>query len=46
MNVDYSLNLTVVFVIFKNSVRTSKRTLHLIIIKNNWLMLFKEIITV
>jgi hypothetical protein len=32
--------------IFKNSVRTSKRTPHFTITKINWLMLFKEIITV
>jgi hypothetical protein len=30
--------------LFKNSVRTSKRTPHFTITKNNWLMLFKEII--
>jgi len=32
--------------LFKNSVRTSKRTLHFTITKINWLMLFKEIIAV
>jgi len=32
--------------LFKNSVRTSKRTPHFIIIKINRLTLFKEIITV
>jgi len=32
--------------IFKNSVRTSKRTPHFTITKINWLMLFKEIIAV
>jgi hypothetical protein len=30
--------------LFKNSVRTSKRTPHLTITKINWLTLFKEII--
>jgi hypothetical protein len=32
--------------LFKNSVRTSKRTPHFTITKINWLMLFKEIIDV
>jgi hypothetical protein len=32
--------------LFKNSVRTSKRTPHLTITKINWLTLFKEIIAV
>jgi hypothetical protein len=32
--------------LFKNSVRTSKRTPHFTITKINWLMLFKEIIPV
>jgi hypothetical protein len=32
--------------LFKNSVRTSKRTPHFTIIKINWLTLFKEIIAV
>jgi hypothetical protein len=32
--------------LFKNSVRTSKRTLHFTITKINWLTLFKEIIAV
>jgi hypothetical protein len=32
--------------LFKNSVRTSKRTPHFTITKINWLTLFKEIITV
>jgi hypothetical protein len=32
--------------LFKNSVRTSKRTPHFTVTKINWLMLFKEIITV
>jgi hypothetical protein len=35
-----------VYIIFKNSVRTSKRTPHFTITKINWLMLFKEIIVV
>jgi hypothetical protein len=32
--------------LFKNSVRTSKRTPHFTITKINWLMLFKEVIAV
>jgi hypothetical protein len=32
--------------LFKNSVRTSKRTPHFTITKINWLMMFKEIIAV
>jgi hypothetical protein len=32
--------------LFKNSVRTSKRTPHFSITNINWLMLFKEIIAV
>jgi hypothetical protein len=32
--------------LFKNSVRTSKRTPHFTITNINWLMLFKEIIAV
>jgi hypothetical protein len=32
--------------LFKNSVRTSKRTPYFTIAKINWLMLFKEIIAV
>jgi hypothetical protein len=35
-----------VCILFKNSVRTSKRTPHLTITNINWLMLFKEIIAV
>jgi hypothetical protein len=35
-----------VFITFKNSVRTSKRTPYFTITKINWLMLFKEIIHV
>jgi hypothetical protein len=34
------------FAVFKNPVRTSKRTPHFTITKINWLMLFKEIIAV
>jgi hypothetical protein len=32
--------------LFKNPVRTSKRTPHFIITKINWLVLFKELIAV
>jgi hypothetical protein len=32
--------------VFKNSVRTAKKTLHFAITKINWLTLFKEIIAV
>jgi hypothetical protein len=32
--------------LFKNSVRTSKRTQYFTITKINWLMLFKEVIVV
>jgi hypothetical protein len=35
-----------VCIIFKNSVRTSRRTLNFTITKIKWLMLFKEIIPV
>jgi hypothetical protein len=35
-----------VLMLFKNSVRTSKRTPHFTITKINWLTLFKEIIAV
>jgi hypothetical protein len=34
------------WIIFKNSVRTAKKTLHFTITKINWLTLFKEIIAV
>jgi hypothetical protein len=34
------------YIIFKNSVRTSKRTPYFTITKINWLMLFKKIIAV
>jgi hypothetical protein len=40
------LKLKLVYVIFKNSVRTSKRTSHFTTTKINWLTLFKEIIPV
>jgi hypothetical protein len=33
-------------IVLQNSVRTSKRTPHFTITKINWLMLFREIITV
>jgi hypothetical protein len=33
-------------IIFKNSVRTAKKTVHFTITKINWLTLFKEIIAV
>jgi hypothetical protein len=36
----------VFYIIFKNSVRTTKKTLHFTITKINWLTLFKEIIAV
>jgi hypothetical protein len=35
-----------VWIIFKNSLRTSKRTPHFTITKINWLTLFKEMIAV
>jgi hypothetical protein len=35
-----------VYIVFKKSVRTSKRTQHFTIRKINWLMLFKGIIAV
>jgi hypothetical protein len=35
-----------VYILFKNSARTSKRTPNFTITKINWLMLFKEIIVV
>jgi hypothetical protein len=40
------LEAELVQIIFKNSVRTSKITLHLNITKINWLMLFQEMITI
>jgi hypothetical protein len=42
----FPLKPKLVQVIFKNPVRTSKRTLHFTITKINWLTLFKEIIAV
>jgi hypothetical protein len=39
----YPLKPKVVYVLFKNSVRTSKRTPHFTITRINWLTLFKEI---
>jgi hypothetical protein len=39
-------SLKLIEIIFKNSVRTAKKTLHFTIIKINWLTLFKEIIAV
>jgi hypothetical protein len=38
------LKKKLLYFLFKNSVRTLKRTLHFTITKINWLMLFKEII--
>jgi hypothetical protein len=38
--------LTLVHILFRNPVRTSKRTPHFIITKINWLTLFKEVIAV
>jgi hypothetical protein len=38
--------MKLVYIVFKNSVRTSKRTPILTITKISWLMLFKEIIAV
>jgi hypothetical protein len=40
------LKTKVVYILFKNSVRTSKRTPNFTVTKINWLMLFKEIIAV
>jgi hypothetical protein len=40
------LKTKLVQIIFKNSVRTAKKTLHFTITKINWLTLFKEIIAV
>jgi pantothenate kinase len=40
------LKLKLVKIIFKNSVRTAKKTLHFTITKINWLTLFKEITAV
>jgi hypothetical protein len=41
-----SLKPKLVYILFKNSVRTSKRTPHFTITNIKWLMLFKEIIAV
>jgi hypothetical protein len=40
------LKTKLVYILFKNSVRTSKRTPNFTITKINWLMLFREIIAV
>jgi hypothetical protein len=40
------LKLMLLFIIFKNSARTSERTQHFTIPKIEWLMLFKEVIAV
>jgi hypothetical protein len=40
------LQPNLVYIIFKNSVRTAKKTQHFTITKINWLTLFKEIIAV
>jgi hypothetical protein len=39
-------DIQLVYILFKNSVRTSKRTPHFTITKINWLVLFKDIIVV
>jgi hypothetical protein len=41
-----SLKPKLVYMLFKNPVRTSKRTPHFTVTKINWLMLFKEMIAV
>jgi hypothetical protein len=49
MEVKHKLNplkTKLAYILFKNSVRTSKRTPHFTITKVNWLMLFREIIAV
>jgi hypothetical protein len=38
--------IVIVYILFKKSARTSKRTPHFTIKKIKWLMLFKKIITV
>jgi hypothetical protein len=38
--------MKLIYILFKNSVRTSKRTPNFTITKINWLMLFKEIINI
>jgi hypothetical protein len=40
------LKTKLVYILYKNPVRTSKRTPHFTITKINWLTLFKEIIAV
>jgi hypothetical protein len=40
------LKTKLVYILFKNPVRTSKRTPHFTITEINWLTLFKEIIVV
>jgi hypothetical protein len=40
------LKAKLIYILFKNSVHTSKRTPNFTFTKINWLMLFKEIITV
>jgi hypothetical protein len=42
----FPLKTKLVYILFKNSVRTSKRTPNFTIKKTNWLMPFKEIIAV
>jgi hypothetical protein len=42
----YYVKLKLVQIIFKNSVRASKRTPHFTITKINWLMLVKKVISV
>jgi hypothetical protein len=46
VNRRYPLKTELVYILFKNSVRASKRTPNFTIPKINWLMLFKEIIAV
>jgi hypothetical protein len=50
-NIFHAATLTVwspklIYIMFKNSVRTAKKTSHFTITQINWLMLFKEIIAV
>jgi hypothetical protein len=40
------LKAVLVYITFKNPVRTAKKTLHFTVTKVNWLTLFKEIIAV
>jgi hypothetical protein len=46
LNIINPLKPKLVYMLFKNSVRTSKRTPHFTFTKINWLMLFKEVIAV